>query len=62
MSQTYTVITGASSGIGQAFAYKMASEGRNIIINGRNKKRLDETKKQAKELGAGQVLDRKSVV
>ena len=52
MSQTYTVITGASSGIGQAFAYKMASEGRNIIINGRNKKRLDETKKQAKELGA----------
>ena len=37
MSQTYTVITGASSGIGQAFAYKMASEGRNIIINGRNK-------------------------
>lgn len=56
MSQTYTVITGASSGIGQAFAYKMASEGRNIIINGRNNKRLDETKKQAKELGAGQVL------
>ncbi|GMR71044.1 SDR family oxidoreductase [Aerococcus viridans] len=56
MSQTYTVITGASSGIGQAFAYKMASEGRNIIINGRNKKRLNETKKQAKELGAGQVL------
>ncbi|MEY8370585.1 SDR family NAD(P)-dependent oxidoreductase [Aerococcaceae bacterium 50-4] len=56
MSQTYTVITGASSGIGQAFAYKMASEGRNLIINGRNKKRLNETKKQALNLGAGQVL------
>lgn len=56
MSQTYTVITGASSGIGQAFAYKMASEGRNLIINGRNKQRLNETKQQSLELGAGQVL------
>ncbi len=56
MSQSYTVITGASSGIGQAFAYKMASQGHALIINGRNKDRLNETKQQALALGASQVL------
>lgn len=56
MTQTYTVITGASSGIGQAFAYKMASEGKALIINGRNKKRLRETRDYALELGANEVI------
>jgi short-subunit dehydrogenase len=56
MFQTYTVITGASSGIGQAFAYKMASQGHALIINGRNQERLQEVKKQALALGSVQVL------
>ena len=40
------MITGASSGFGQAIAVKFAENGYNILINGRRKIRLDELEKE----------------
>lgn len=40
----YTVITGASSGIGKAMAYNFASHGHNLLINARRKELLEEIK------------------
>lgn len=37
-----SLITGATSGFGKAIAYRLASEGRRIIITGRRQERLDE--------------------
>lgn len=39
------LITGGSSGIGEACAYKFAQNGYNVIITGRNKENLDRVKK-----------------
>jgi uncharacterized protein len=40
MSQPYTLITGASEGIGRGFAHAFAAEGRNLIMVARNGDRL----------------------
>src|SRR5690349_9915676 len=40
------LITGASSGFGKACAEKFASEGYDLIINGRREERLHELKKE----------------
>lgn len=45
LKNKYSLITGASSGIGKALTYKYAEEGSNLIIIARNKKLLSEIKK-----------------
>lgn len=40
MQDSFTLITGASSGFGQAIARTLAAEGRSLIITARRKKRL----------------------
>ena len=44
------LITGASSGIGREFAYQLASMGYDIIITARRKDRLEEIKKNIKNV------------
>ena len=51
-------ITGATSGIGKACAEKFASQGYNLIINGRRKDRLTELKKSLQKDFKVKVLDR----
>jgi 3-hydroxy acid dehydrogenase / malonic semialdehyde reductase len=43
------LITGASSGFGEACAYKFASEGWSLILNGRRTERLEAIQKNIKE-------------
>ena len=49
ISTSLAVITGASSGIGLAFARKLASEGYHLIITARRKERLDEIAHELQE-------------
>ena len=44
----YTVITGASSGIGHACALRFAGRGCNLVLVARREERLEELKKQIK--------------
>lgn len=46
------VITGASDGIGKHISLRLAKDGVNLALIGRNKKRLEDVAVQAKELGA----------
>lgn len=46
MKKGVVLITGATSGIGEGCAHKFASEGFNLILNGRNEARLNELKKE----------------
>ena len=46
MKKKIALITGATSGIGEACARRFAMGGYNVIITGRNAKRLDELKKE----------------
>lgn len=44
MKNNIIFITGASSGIGEACAYKFAAEGANLILNARNEEKLKQLK------------------
>ncbi len=44
--KNFTLITGASAGIGEACALKLAQEGKNLILIARRKDRLDKLKKK----------------
>jgi short-subunit dehydrogenase len=44
------IITGSSRGIGKAIAKSLAMEGATIVLNGRNQERLDETRKELKNI------------
>jgi short-subunit dehydrogenase len=55
-SKKYTLITGASMGIGRAFAFECASRGMNILLVALPEKALEETKKQVSEKYPVEVL------
>jgi len=49
-------IAASSQGLGKAVALELAKEGAKIIINGRNKENLENTKKEIEKINGGQVL------
>ena len=49
MKNKIVFITGSTSGIGEACAFKFASEGYNLILNGRNADQLEDLKKKLEE-------------
>lgn len=49
------IITASSSGLGKAAAEALVKEGVNVVINGRNKEKLDKTSKELKLLNGGRV-------
>ena len=51
------LVTGASSGIGQAIAIALGAQGANVIITGRNQERLDATKQQIGKQASTHVAD-----
>ncbi|MCP9200359.1 SDR family oxidoreductase [Gramella sp. GC03-9] len=50
------IITGASSGIGEATALKLAGEGMNVVLTARRKDRLEELKSKIESENAGKAL------
>ena len=52
MERKVALITGATSGIGEACARKFANGGYNLVITGRNVDRLKAVEQQARQLGA----------
>lgn len=44
MNNNYTLITGASCGIGKALAEEFAAHGKNLILVARNKEKLETVK------------------
>ena len=51
MKQKIALITGATSGIGQACAHRFAQNGYAVIITGRNEQKLSDIKKELEEAG-----------
>ncbi len=51
------LITGASSGLGRDFAYKLANEGYDLVLVARSKDKLDDMKKNLKTNIEVEVLD-----
>lgn len=52
----YTVVTGASLGLGRAIAIRLAKEGKNLILIARSKGRLDALKKELESINRIEVL------
>ena len=50
------IITGAGTGIGKAIALRLAKEGINLALCGRNVKKLEETESEAKRLGVEALI------
>lgn len=56
MKNKVVLITGATSGIGRACAYKFASEGADIILNGRKEELMEEIKNELTAIGVDVLL------
>jgi len=52
MNQSVAIVTGASQGIGQAVAIRLASDFKSIVLAARNEKGLNETARTVKSAGA----------
>lgn len=50
-TENVTIITGASSGIGEALAYQMAQQGAWLALAGRNEPRLESVSEKCRSLG-----------
>ncbi len=56
LTNSMTLITGASGGIGEATALKLAQSGAGLVLAARRADRLNEIAKQCRELGAREVF------
>jgi len=56
MRDKIVLITGSTSGIGEACAFKFASQGAKLILNGRNRIKLDDLKKRLSEKYPVEIL------
>ena len=56
LTNNVVLVTASSSGLGKASAAVFADENANVVINGRNKERLDEAVEELDELGGGTVV------
>ncbi len=55
-NEKFIVITGASSGIGEACAYKLAKNQNNLLLIARRKKNLEAVKNKCLKLGSKKVF------
>lgn len=51
LKEKSAIVSGASKGIGRTIALKLAKNGANLLVNGNNKERLEQLKKEIQDMG-----------